>query len=327
LLHLTSNPIDWYATRAAGIVAYLMLTVVIVVGVGLAGRAELRGWPRFAVVEVHRFGGLLVGSFVVVHVATIAIDAFMPFSVTQLVVPFVSSYRPPWMAIGIVASELLIALAISNALRKRLPYRLWRRLHFLNFVIWLGATVHGVGVGTDSRSAWALALYIAAVGSVVAACVVRVTTPPRRLVWAKALTGGVAAAAVAGVGVLAIAPVPKRHVVVAAGLGFEDALTGRISVQNGRERALVSLAGRGTGPAQVLVRADLLVSNAGAESTSLQLEYLPGGQTCIGQVTDAASFSFEGVCRMPDGSSRTVHAQWAGAARGDTLRGTITAKV
>src|SRR4029077_17208258 len=116
-------------------------------------------WPRFAVEDVHRFLGLLVGAFVTLHVATIAIDSFMPFSVTGLAIPFAAAYRPVWTALGIVAAELLLALAITNRLRRKLPYTVWRRAHYLNFPVWLFATLHGLGSGTDRHTPWLLALY------------------------------------------------------------------------------------------------------------------------------------------------------------------------
>jgi methionine sulfoxide reductase heme-binding subunit len=120
---VTTAPIDWYAARAAGIVAYLLLTAVVLVGLTLAGRVQLPGWPKFAVTDVHRFGGLLVGVFLSVHVATVALDSYTRFSLTQLIVPLTSTYRPLWTALGIVGAELLVAIGIANALRRRIPYR------------------------------------------------------------------------------------------------------------------------------------------------------------------------------------------------------------
>jgi len=67
---------------------------------------------------------------------------------------------------GVLAAELLAALALTNRYRRRLPYRLWRRAHYLNFAVWLLALVHGVTVGTDGRTAWMTALYAVACGSV-----------------------------------------------------------------------------------------------------------------------------------------------------------------
>lgn len=171
---LTDHPVDWYAVRAAGIVAYVMLTVVVVVGLALAGRVHGSRWPRFAVEEIHRFGGILVGAFVWLHVLTTAIDAYTPFSVVDLVVPFASSYRPLWTGLGIVAAELLLALAITNRLRHRLPHRLWRRLHAVSFAVWGLATLHTAFGGTDRDQPWLVLLVIGSVLAVAVAGAVRV---------------------------------------------------------------------------------------------------------------------------------------------------------
>jgi sulfoxide reductase heme-binding subunit YedZ len=176
-VHLTSSPVDWYAARAAGIVAYVLLTLVIVVGIGLAGQARLRRWPRFAIEDVHRFGGLLIGAFVALHVATIAIDSFVRFSLVGLLVPFADSYRPFWTGLGIVAAELLLALAIANRYRSRLSYRFWRRTHYLNFGVWGLATLHAAAAGTDRSSGWLILLVAVSTGAVAAAVILRAGRP------------------------------------------------------------------------------------------------------------------------------------------------------
>ena len=40
-----------------------------------------------------------------------------------------------------------------------MPYSLWRRLHYLNFAVWIAATAHGLGAGTDSGSTAFLLMY------------------------------------------------------------------------------------------------------------------------------------------------------------------------
>ena len=158
--------VEWYVARASGIVAFALLTLAVLVGLTLSGRARLRYWPRFAIEDVHRFTGLLTGTFVSIHVLTLFIDAYMPFSLTQLLVPGASSYRPLATALGIVAAELLLALAVTNRYRKRLSYRFWRRAHYLNFAVWTLALVHAVAGGTDRGAAWADALYIGSAAAV-----------------------------------------------------------------------------------------------------------------------------------------------------------------
>jgi sulfoxide reductase heme-binding subunit YedZ len=115
---------------------------------------------------VHRYLGLLTGAFIGLHALGLLLDTYLPFSVTQLVVPGASSYRPLAVALGVVAAELLAAVAVTNALRKRIPHVLWRRVHCATFAVWAFALVHGLTAGTDARAPWALALYTVAAASV-----------------------------------------------------------------------------------------------------------------------------------------------------------------
>ncbi len=143
----------WYVARSAGIVAYLLLSASVVLGALMAGRVPFR-WPKFAVEEVHRFLAILTGVFLVIHGGSLLLDNVVPFSLTQELVPFASSYRPVTVAFGVVTAELLAAVGISNALRKQLPHRTWRKIHYLTIPAWLFATVHGIFTGTDRVDPW-----------------------------------------------------------------------------------------------------------------------------------------------------------------------------
>jgi methionine sulfoxide reductase heme-binding subunit len=314
-MHLTSSSIDWYAARAAGIVAYLLLTAVVSVGVGLAGRMNGKRWPRFAVEDVHRFGGILVGTFVAIHVATIAIDSYMPFSLSQLVVPLTSRYRPIWTALGIVAAELLLALAVANRLRGRMPYRWWRVTHYLNFVVWAGATVHGIGAGSDRGAPWMIAIYAVSVALVLVLLAHRVGRP--RLVPLALAIGLVPV-------LLAVGPLHHTQRIW-NDASFSEQLTGRILQQQASSAAIVSMTGSGSGEQAVLIRADLLLTSGSGERTAFRMEYLRSGQICSGTVSAARAYGFDGVCRMPDGSRRAVTAHWH-LTDGANLAGTVTSR-
>jgi sulfoxide reductase heme-binding subunit YedZ len=152
--------VDWYAARAAGVVAYLLVSAAVALGLALAGKERFDRWPRFAVEDVHRFAGVLAGTFIAMHVFWLAVDSQSHLGgVRGLVIPFASNYRPFWTGLGIVAAELLLALAVTNHYRKRISYSLWRRLHYLNFAVWIGATAHGLGAGSDSGSTAFLLMY------------------------------------------------------------------------------------------------------------------------------------------------------------------------
>jgi hypothetical protein len=312
---VTNAPIDWYTARAAGIVAYLLLTAVVLVGLTLAGKVQLPSWPKFAVTDVHRFGGILVGVFVSIHVTTIALDTYTPFSLTGLVVPLTSHYRPVWTSLGIVGAELLLALAVTNALRTRIPYRWWRRIHLLNFVVWGGATAHGIGSGTDTRSTWMVMLYAVSVSSVLAAFAWRIAR--RRLAPAtlRSLTGVAGLAGV--VVVVALAAIPHsttaaaKVAAVAPARAFSDTFSGSLTQVNGAGGSLLSVVGNGTGARPVLVRIDLVSTDGRSISdTALQLEDVASRSVCSGTVTSVGSTGFKGSCAFSGGSARAVAAVW-----------------
>jgi sulfoxide reductase heme-binding subunit YedZ len=312
---VTSLPIDWYAARAAGVVAYVLLTGVVLVGLTLSGRVQLPRWPKFAVTDVHRFGSLLVGVFVTLHVLTVGLDTYTRFSLTQLLVPFTSSYRPLWIAVGIVATELLVAIAVTNALRSRIPHRVWRRAHYATFLVWAGATVHGVGAGTDSRALWLTAIYVVAVGSVTAALMWRILrrhVAPAPLGRLAALGAALGAAAVVSLAALPHNAVAK-HTAAATRLpsSLDVSFAGSISQLQGSSGSLVSVVGKGTGARQIALRIDLATTDGRTYSgTSLQLKDSVTGSMCTGTIGTIGVDGFSGTCSFPQGPSRTVTGTW-----------------
>jgi sulfoxide reductase heme-binding subunit YedZ len=129
------------------------------------------------VTDVHRFISLLTGVFIAIHVYTLLLDRYAHVSVATLVVPGASSYRPFWLALGTIALELLLAVALSNLLRKRIGHVRWRRVHYLTFGVWLASTAHGIGAGTDATAGWLRMLYLVSIGSVALATAWRVARP------------------------------------------------------------------------------------------------------------------------------------------------------
>ena len=325
-MHLTSSPVDWYSARAGGIVAYVLLSVNVALGLAMTGKKSMKHWPRFALEDVHRFTGLLTGTFVVVHIVAVAIDAYLPFSLVSLAVPLLASYRPIWTGLGIVAAELLLALAFTNHYRNaKLSYRFWRRAHYVNFVVWAAASLHGIGTGTDRSTPWMLAIYAVAVGTVCGLTtwrVLRRTSPARwtlRPAPVIASVLGVAVIATLGRGPLRFQPKEWNAA------SFSDSLSGQILTDSGVTRGIVSMSGNGTGSQRVLVRADLLVTTTNLASTAFQMEYLPSGSLCVGTVTKVHAASFDATCAMPDGSARYVAASWTAPGSSGTFdNGVIT---
>ncbi len=64
---MTGSTVFWYASRATGIVAMLLLTAVLVLGLVVTRQGRIPGLPRFAVAGLHRNLSLLAVAFIAVH--------------------------------------------------------------------------------------------------------------------------------------------------------------------------------------------------------------------------------------------------------------------
>jgi hypothetical protein len=189
---MTGPSLLWYATRATGVVALVLLTVTVVLGVAGTARFGTPGWPRVLTAGLHRSLSLLSVAFVAAHILTTVLDGYAPIGWISAVVPFTSPYRTFWLTLGTVSFDLLLAVLITSLLRVRLGYRAWRAVHWLGYACWPVALWHGLGTGTDSRLPWLLALDAVCVAAVTGAFGWRLFLAHRRPGW---LTAALACAA------------------------------------------------------------------------------------------------------------------------------------
>ena len=295
--------LTWYVARSAGIVAYLLLSTSVVVGVLMSARARL-SWPRFAVEEVHRFLAILTGVFLALHGIALLADRVVPISIVQLVIPFQTTYRPLGVGLGVTSALLLLAVALSNLVRKRLPFRVWRRIHYVTIAVWLTATAHGLLSGTDRQDFW----FIALVG--VAVCTVGLAFLGRfaRTVSIGAV-GGVAVTAIVAVLALGFVPqakAPHKQATVAAASvkGIPTAFAGAVAAQvvSVDSSSVLSVVGHA---GEAGLRIDLLIDQGQVEQTALALNF-PTGASCRGTVTSVASDGLSGSC-----GSHAVRIDWS----------------
>jgi DMSO/TMAO reductase YedYZ heme-binding membrane subunit len=185
----------WYLARGTGAVSLILLTLSVVIGVMGSVRFSARRWPRFAVDTVHRDVSLLVIVLLVIHIVTSVLDSFAPIAVLDAVVPFASTYRPLWMGLGALSFDILLALAITSLVRRRLGYERWRAIHWLAYACWPIAVLHGLGTGSDTKVWWMLALTTVCVAAVLWAVLVRLarSAPERSPIRTPATIVSVAA--------------------------------------------------------------------------------------------------------------------------------------
>jgi sulfoxide reductase heme-binding subunit YedZ len=175
----------WYLSRGTGMVTLLLLTLVVALGIATRSGRPLPGLPRFAVAAVHRSASLLTLVFLGIHIGTLMFDKYAQLKLLDLVVPFGGTYRPLWLGLGTLASDLLLALVVTSLLRHRMGPKSWRAIHWTAYAAWPIALLHGLGTGTDSGQLWLRAAAALSTITVAAAIVWRMlesfgTRPPAR---------------------------------------------------------------------------------------------------------------------------------------------------
>jgi predicted ferric reductase len=140
----------WYITRAAGWVAYFLLWFSMVWGLAIPTKFFERILsPTFAV-DFHEYLSLLAIGFVILHVGVLLFDQFLPFTLTQIFIPFLSTYRPVWVGLGVIGAYLSLLVTITFYLRKRIGQKKFKAIHTLSLVGYLGVVLHAFFAGSDS---------------------------------------------------------------------------------------------------------------------------------------------------------------------------------
>jgi DMSO/TMAO reductase YedYZ heme-binding membrane subunit len=159
--------LTWSSTRASGVVAYALLAAGTVWGLALSTRGHGKRPPRPWVLDVHRMLGGLALVMTVLHVTSILLDSFVHFGIVDVLVPFAVGWKSAAVAIGIVAAYLLVAVEVTSLLRQRISNRIWRRVHYSSFAVFVLASGHFIAAGTDAGNPLSVGLLIAALGAVV----------------------------------------------------------------------------------------------------------------------------------------------------------------
>jgi DMSO/TMAO reductase YedYZ heme-binding membrane subunit len=157
-------------------------------------------WPRFLSQSIHRNLSLLCLGFVGVHVVTTVADGYVPIRLLDVVVPFRSPYRPLWVGFGALSFDLLLALLVTSALRHRIGYDSWRFVHWLAYLCWPIALVHGLGTGSDATDAPTLAVDAICAGAVLGAAAWRLAADTTSGVQRRVALAAMAVIVTVGIG-------------------------------------------------------------------------------------------------------------------------------
>jgi sulfoxide reductase heme-binding subunit YedZ len=153
-----SSQVFWFASRALGIVAMILLGVTVAVGLAMSGRLARRPGLQGKLRRFHEPAALTALALVAAHGGLLLFDRYLHPGLTGVVVPFTLRYRPVATGLGIVAAWLTAVFALTFYIRTWIGARRWRMIHRFTVVAYLLAVMHTIGSGTDARSPWMVAM-------------------------------------------------------------------------------------------------------------------------------------------------------------------------
>ena len=179
------NPLQhgwWLASRSAGVVALVLVTVSTLLGLAMALRPAWarRLAPRLVTLhEQLSITGLLA---IAVHGVTLLGDPYLRPGLAGITLPGAMAYRPLFTSLGIVGGWIAALLGLSYYARGRIGVGRWRALHRLTIAAWALAVVHTLGAGTDAGSAWLRWPLLASIPLVLLLFVLRISrrVPPTK---------------------------------------------------------------------------------------------------------------------------------------------------
>ena len=175
-----NGQIWWFLARSSGIVAWGLLTASVMWGIFLSTDFFPKRRRPAWLLDLHRWLGGLTVSFVAIHLAALMADSYIEFSVTDLVVPFASEWKPVPVALGVVALWGLVAVEATSLAMKLLPKRAWRAVHLTSYLTFWLTCLHGTFAGTDRAKPIYLISSTLSVTMVMFAALYRILNPRRR---------------------------------------------------------------------------------------------------------------------------------------------------
>jgi len=167
VLETNGASLPWLFERLFAFLAYLATTGSVVYGLLLSTKLLDAIAHRPINFALHQDLAAIGLGLAGIHGVLLGLDRTIPFSLAQILVPGLSPHAPLAVGVGQVALYLMAIVTASFYVRRHIGQRAWRTLHYLTFLAFLGATVHGIASGTDSAAGWARGLYLGSTAIVV----------------------------------------------------------------------------------------------------------------------------------------------------------------
>lgn len=163
------NEALWALGRGTGVVALVMFTITLVLGIFSRSGRSVAGLGRFGLNEVHRTAAMTGVGLIALHVVSLFLDPYAQLKLVDIMLPFLGSYRPFWLGLGTLAVDLLAVVTVVSLLRNTVGPRVFKAVHWLTYALWPVALLHALGNGTDAGSVWMKAVAVVCSVSVISA--------------------------------------------------------------------------------------------------------------------------------------------------------------
>jgi len=144
----------WLASRASGLVALVLITISVGLGLMMAGKVMRRPGLSKKLMAIHEHTAVAGIVAIAVHGITLLGDPWLNPGVAGVAIPFTMAFKPLFTGLGIVGGYLAALLGLSFYFRKRIGAKLWRKAHRATVLVYLLGLVHAFGSGTDASAVW-----------------------------------------------------------------------------------------------------------------------------------------------------------------------------
>lgn len=154
--HLMGLPLSessqayWFMARAGGIMAYLLLWFATAWGITMSSKLSQGAVDGLVSYGLHEFFPILAVLFAIFHAFILLGDAYIGFNIIHLLIPFTSPYEPIWTGLGTISLYFCLLTLISTYLRRQIGQKTWRLFHYISYLAFVLALIHGVMAGSDS---------------------------------------------------------------------------------------------------------------------------------------------------------------------------------
>ncbi|MBI3671191.1 ferric reductase-like transmembrane domain-containing protein [Candidatus Azambacteria bacterium] len=145
-------PWAWYVSRATAIISYLVSFLMVILGIGIYTKLAYKILKSENAIEIHKYLGISLWVFIVIHIISLLFDKYLKFSLLDLLVPFVSNFKPLYLSIGIFAFYAFLAIIISSLFFRFRHRNIWKKLHYLTYFMFWSAMLHGILLGSDTKA-------------------------------------------------------------------------------------------------------------------------------------------------------------------------------